>query len=53
MPTHEEKAGFAQRHDITTKQVRLFLESSTVLRWKGSRGEGGGGRVSAAAGIQH
>ena len=29
MPTHEEKAGFAQRHEITTKQVRPIYTSGS------------------------
>ena len=46
MPTHEEKAGFAQRHDITTKQVRVFRRGSAEISWEGTvhggRGAEGG-----------
>ncbi|CAM9729394.1 unnamed protein product [Laminaria digitata] len=34
VPTHEEKAGFAQRHDITTKQVENWFINIRMREWR-------------------
>eukprot|EP00752_Nemacystus_decipiens_P011080 g9844.t1 len=34
VPTHEEKAGFAQRHEITTKQVENWFINIRMREWR-------------------